>query len=55
MLHDVLKKENQITEECRDELKFELLQRVCSILFASFVMIKKMNLFRVKVSILIHH
>ncbi len=29
MLHDVLKKENQITEECRDELKFELLQRVC--------------------------
>ncbi len=32
MLRDVLKRENQITEDCRDELKFELLQRVCSIL-----------------------
>jgi hypothetical protein len=29
MLQDVLKKQNLITEECRDELKFELLQRVC--------------------------
>jgi hypothetical protein len=29
MLQDVLKKENKLTEECRDELKFELLQRVC--------------------------
>lgn len=32
MLRDVLKKQNQITEACRDELKFELLQRVCRIL-----------------------
>ncbi|CAF4288811.1 unnamed protein product, partial [Rotaria sordida] len=33
MLRDVLKKENQITEVCRDELKFELLQRSESIDF----------------------
>lgn len=31
MLNDVLKKQNAITEDCRDELKFELLQRVCFI------------------------
>lgn len=28
MLADVLKKTNSVREECRDELKFELLQRV---------------------------
>jgi hypothetical protein len=28
MLRDVLKKQNAIRESCRDELKFELLQRV---------------------------
>ena len=28
MLQDVLKSKNQIRESCRDELKFELLQRV---------------------------
>ncbi len=54
MLRDVLKKENQITEDCRDELKFELLQRVCSILLFYFLM-KKLNLFRVKVSTSILH
>jgi hypothetical protein len=29
MLRDVLKRQNEITEDCRDGLKFELLQRVC--------------------------
>ncbi|CAF3848511.1 unnamed protein product [Rotaria sp. Silwood1] len=33
MLQDVLKKQNKITEDCRDELKFELLQRSESIDF----------------------
>ncbi len=33
MLQDVLKKTNQLKEDCRDELKFELLQRVCEYLF----------------------
>ncbi len=29
ILKDVLKQQNQISEVCHDELKFELLQRVC--------------------------
>ncbi len=29
MLRDVLKRQNGIIEDCRDELKLELLQRVC--------------------------
>jgi hypothetical protein len=33
MLSDVLKKTAHITDACRDELKFELLQRVCRIDF----------------------
>lgn len=29
MLSDVLKRSTQLTDDCRDELRFELLQRVC--------------------------
>lgn len=56
MLQDVLKKKNSLTEDCRDELKFELLQRVEYILLFRinlFDCIK--HLFRVKVSISIQH
>ncbi len=55
MLRDVLKRQNEITEDCRDELKFELLQRVCLNFFSLKFHNKKINLSRVKVSILIHH
>lgn len=42
MLKDVLQRSNTLTEECRDELKFELLQRVCSSIFR-WIVIEKGN------------
>ena len=36
ILLDVLRKTKQINDECREELKFELLQRVRSIRTSSF-------------------
>lgn len=41
MLLDVLKKTNVLTDECRDELKFELLQRVSRC--GSFVLINRLH------------
>jgi hypothetical protein len=54
MLRDALKTENKITESCRDELKFELLQRVRNERFL-ILFLKEKYLFRVKALILIHH
>ncbi len=44
MLRNVLKKQNEITEDCRDELKFELLQRVCFNSLVRIFILKKKTL-----------